>query len=69
MTLVRKFGKPDYFITFTCNPKWPEIQSALHHGEQPSDRPDICARVFKLKLNALMDDLTKKGCLGQSNCS
>ena len=24
-----------------------------------SDRPDLCARVFKLKLDALMDDLLK----------
>lgn len=23
MALVRHFGKPDYFITMTCNPKWP----------------------------------------------
>jgi hypothetical protein len=25
MGLIRKFGKPDLFITFTCNPFWPEI--------------------------------------------
>ena len=25
MGLIRKFGKPDLFITFTCNPHWPEI--------------------------------------------
>ena len=25
----------------------------------PSDRPDLCARVFKLKLDALIDDLLK----------
>ena len=25
MTIVRHTGKPDLFITFTCNPKWPEI--------------------------------------------
>jgi Helitron helicase-like domain at N-terminus len=29
MTLVGKFGKPDLFITFTANPKWPEIQNYL----------------------------------------
>ena len=65
MTLVRKFGKPDFFITFTCNPKWPEIQSALFPGEQANDRPDLCARVFKLKLDALMDDLLKKHVMGK----
>jgi S-adenosylmethionine:tRNA-ribosyltransferase-isomerase (queuine synthetase) len=25
ITLVEKFSKPDLFITFTTNPKWPEI--------------------------------------------
>ena len=25
MTYVREFGTPDLFITFTCNPSWPEI--------------------------------------------
>ena len=25
--IVRKFGRPDLFITFTCNPTWPEIKS------------------------------------------
>uniref|UniRef100_A0A8C5PXT8 ATP-dependent DNA helicase n=1 Tax=Leptobrachium leishanense TaxID=445787 RepID=A0A8C5PXT8_9ANUR len=25
MAIVRKYGKPDFFITLTCNPKWPEI--------------------------------------------
>ncbi len=25
MGLIRKYGKPDLFITFTCNPQWPEI--------------------------------------------
>ena len=45
--------------------KWPEIQSALHPGERSSDRPDLCARVFKLKLDSLMDDLMKKDVLGK----
>ena len=25
MAIVRKFGKPDFFVTFTCNPNWKEI--------------------------------------------
>ena len=25
MSYVTEFGKPDLFITFTCNPKWEEI--------------------------------------------
>lgn len=27
MAIVRKYGKPHYFITFTCNPSWPENEN------------------------------------------
>ncbi|CAD6226373.1 GSCOCG00011892001-RA-CDS, partial [Cotesia congregata] len=27
LTFVREYGRPCLFITFTCNPKWPEITS------------------------------------------
>lgn len=30
MTYVRNYGKPDLFITFTCNPHWPEIKQYLN---------------------------------------
>ena len=65
MTMVRHMGKPDYFITFTTNPNWPEIQEALLPEEKPSDRPDICARVFKMKHNSFVDDMLKKQVLGK----
>lgn len=65
MAIVRKMGKPDLFVTFTCNPKWKEIIDALLPGQSAVDRPDIVARVFKLKLQALMDDLLKKQVLGK----
>jgi hypothetical protein len=29
MALCRTFGNPDLFITFTANPKWPEIETTL----------------------------------------
>ena len=29
MTYVRNYGRPDLFITFTCNPLWPEISESL----------------------------------------
>ena len=59
LSIVRRFGKPDYFITFTCNPKWPEIQRELVRHQKASDRPDLCIPVFNLKLRELLDDLTK----------
>ena len=66
MAVVRHMGKPDYLITFTTNPNWQDIQEALLPGEKPSDRPDICARVFKMKHDSLMDDMIiKKQALGK----
>jgi hypothetical protein len=32
MALVRKFGKPDIFLTMTCNPNWDEIKDELYPG-------------------------------------
>ena len=29
MGIVHCFGKPDFFVTFTCNPRWQEITDAL----------------------------------------
>ena len=64
MALVKKFGKPDLFVTMTTNPKWDEIQEAIYPGQTAQDRPDIVARVFKLKLEELIHEV-KKGCFGQ----
>ena len=33
MAIIAKYGKPDLFITFTCNPKWKEVMENLHEGE------------------------------------
>ncbi|CAH1414732.1 unnamed protein product [Lactuca virosa] len=42
MSLCKWFGYPDFFITFTCNPKWPEVQRFLKNTPlHPEDRPDI----------------------------
>ena len=48
MTIAYNFGKPDLFITMTCNPNWKEIKENLNPGEEAMDRPDIVARVFDL---------------------
>ena len=65
MAVVRKFGKPDLFITMTCNPKWSEIQSELFPGQSPSDRCDLEARVFYGKLEAVHRDLLDNGIFGR----
>lgn len=65
MAICRKFGRPDLFITFTCNPKWKEIDDLLGPKQSASDRPDIVVRVFNLKLKQLIDDITKKHIFGK----
>jgi len=37
MAIVREYNKPDFFIFMTCNPKWPEIDSALKKGQTLQD--------------------------------
>jgi len=66
MAIVRYYGKPDLFITMTCNPLWPEITAELFPGQTTQDRPELVSRVFKLKLNALLHDLTKKKVFGKA---
>lgn len=65
MSVVRAHGKPDLFITFTCNSHWPEIVDELLPHQVPSDRPDLITRVFRLKLRELLDDILKKQVLGK----
>ena len=65
MSIVRKYGKPDLIITFTCNPQWEEIMSALLLDQKASDRPDLIVRVFGLKLRELLRDLINCYVLGR----
>lgn len=57
MAICREYGHPDLFITFTCNVKWPEITREFENkpGFKPEDRPDIISRVFKMKLDHMLD--------------
>ncbi|CAH9075003.1 unnamed protein product, partial [Cuscuta europaea] len=65
MAICRWAGYPDLFITFTCNPKWPEITRFLKkHNLQPEDRPDIVCRVFKVKLDSLIKDFRRNKIFG-----
>ena len=66
MAICREYHKPDYFITMTCNPNWPEIKSGLLSGQTPQDRPDLVSKVFKLKKDQLMKDLTAGEILGET---
>ena len=66
MAMCKTYGYPDLFITFTCNPKWPEITRYLRRkGLKSEDRPDITSRVFKMKLDQLIKDIKEKRIFGR----
>ncbi|RCN49517.1 hypothetical protein ANCCAN_04458 [Ancylostoma caninum] len=60
MAIVAKYGKSDYFLIFTCNPKRRKITENLYSGQNSPDRPDLVSRVFHRKLEVLQDYLLKK---------
>ncbi|RCV26068.1 hypothetical protein SETIT_5G215700v2 [Setaria italica] len=65
MALVRKYGKPDIFLTMTCNLNWEEITRELEFAQTPQDRPDLVVRVFRAKLEEMKNQLLKKHILGK----
>ena len=67
MSTSKHYEFPDLFITFTCNPNWPElVRFCKERNCNFDDRPEIISRMFKMKLDSLMDDLTKKHILGKT---
>ncbi|XP_047978732.1 uncharacterized protein LOC125220620 [Salvia hispanica] len=65
MAICRWIGYPNLFITFTCNPKWPEIGRFVGpRGLKSDDRPDIVSRMFKVKLDGFIRDVKSKKIFG-----
>ncbi|GJR08538.1 DNA helicase [Tanacetum coccineum] len=56
LAICRSLGNPQFFITFTCNVKWPEIKRYMLQfpGLTPADRADIVCRVFQQKINSFL---------------
>ncbi|XP_057792157.1 uncharacterized protein LOC131008997 [Salvia miltiorrhiza] len=66
MAICGSVGYRNLFITFTCNPKWPEIVRYVQsRGLKAEDRPDIISRVFKVKLDNFIIDLRAKAIFGK----
>jgi hypothetical protein len=57
MAICRWADYPDAFVTFTYNPQWLEIKRALPLGQQLEDRLDLVTRMFKIKLQKLINDI------------
>ncbi len=51
LVLVSEYGCPHVFLTLTCNPEWPEIQSQVINGQTAFDCPDVTVLVFKAMLD------------------
>lgn len=74
MARATSFGRPDLFITITCNPKWPEVKESYRASQAANNipyanRPDVIARIFDVKLRALLKDLTSTKVCGQVRCT
>lgn len=67
LAVCRYIGHPDIFLTMTTNPLWDEILQMMKLTPHcvPANSPDIIARVFKLKLDQLLDDIRKKSFFGK----
>ena len=66
MAIARYYRKVDIFLTMTANPNWEEITRELLPGQTSHDRPDIVTRVFQLKKEALLSEITKCGIFGKA---
>lgn len=67
LAICRVYGNPQYFITFTCNVKWPEITRYMDAFGQtgPHSRADIIARVFKIKIQSFIQFLKEDKTFGE----
>lgn len=52
----------------TCNPAWPKIIKELIPGQNSTDRHDLTARLFKIKVQKLVALLTKGKLFGDVKC-
>ena len=66
MAITQEYGKADAFLTFTCNPQWPEFRDFLNPNERPVDRPDVTVRIFRERWQQLKKDLFQLHVLGET---
>ena len=64
MVIVLTNSKPDVFITMTCTSKCREITESLLPDQRASDRTEIAACVFRMKLTELLDDINERHIFG-----
>ncbi|XP_076037450.1 uncharacterized protein LOC143022924 [Oratosquilla oratoria] len=69
LAFVSNYGSPDFFMTFTMNPAWTQLEESSTQSKSTSknkgDRPDLVSRIFKMKIDSLIDDLTVRCVFGK----
>ncbi|XP_071700127.1 uncharacterized protein [Rutidosis leptorrhynchoides] len=67
LAICRVHGNPKFFITFTCNSKWPEIRRylAVFSHLTTADRADIVTRIFELKVSKFVEYLKQERPFGR----
>ena len=70
MALCRLQSISQVFATMTANPNWTDIQNALFtlpngSKQKAHERPDIVARVFELKKNAVLKEIKEGKVFGK----
>lgn len=56
LAICRVHGNPSFFVTFTCNTHWPEIEDYMETYPHltTADRPDVVDRIFERKIHDLI---------------
>lgn len=67
--IAMEYDPPTLFITYTVNPRWPEIVQGLSERnlkpDEYMDAPDIVVRVFLARLNVFLSDIIHKSVFGR----
>ncbi|KAL6541112.1 hypothetical protein OROMI_024995 [Orobanche minor] len=67
MGICRCVGYPNLFVTFTCNPKWPEyVRFIKRRNLRPEDRQDMLSRIFHAKLDNLLREFRQGNIFGET---
>lgn len=64
--MIRKFGKPQWFLTVTSNPRWVQLIECLKAGENTyDDASDLLMRVWMDVKDEIIKDIKERGVFGK----
>lgn len=71
LAICRVHGNPSFFITFTCNVGWPEIEDYMRQFPHltTADMPNVVDRVFERKIHDLVTFLRERKPFGDVEAS